>query len=206
MSGARLDDRLRRALGRAGLAAGTWCDAYRPIGSGPALDAANRFLRLPAAFLAKGDAQGGLWHGSFDAAYTRPGDYLRRDDGAIWFIAAREPLAPILCIRADRLLDIARPAGATRPGVNTYGGVAPETSAPLLTQWPASIAAASATGTANPGLPAGVPPGSWTVLLPASGVTLRPGDVLRDDLGRLAVVSNAEASARGWRLLARQAG
>ncbi|MCX7382774.1 MAG: hypothetical protein NT133_15460 [Alphaproteobacteria bacterium] len=200
--GAVLNDRMHRAMGRAASVSGVWCDAYRPHGAGPALDPANRFLRLPAYFA----PHHSVWHGIFDAAYTQVGDYIVQDDAVIWFVAAQDPLQPLICIRTNRLADISRPAGATRPGVNDYGGVAKETSAPLLTQWPASILAGGGSGAASAGLPADVPGGSWQIMLPSlAGVVLRSGDIVRDDLGRTAVVSSAELSATGWRLVARQA-
>lgn len=214
---ALLEDRLRRAEGRAATAIGLWCEAYRPQGGGPALDPANRFLRLPA-FLAPPEGRppgygAAAWRGVFDAAYTRPGDYIMRpesapgaDDAAQWFIAAQEPLTPILCIRAERMLRLTRPLGASEPGINGYGGAGAEAEAMLLDLWPASVLTSGGTGTAGADLPADVPAGSWQILLPATpGITLRTDDIARDDLGRAAVVTSAELTALGWRLIAREA-
>lgn len=216
-TGERANDALRRGMGRVGATIGTWCDAYRARGPGPAVDGANRFLRLQAAFVpASGKPPGfglTMWHGMFDAAYTRVGDYIVRDDsragaadGGVWFVASQEALSPVLCVRATRVVDIARPAGAALSGVNGYGGVTREAAEPLLTGWPVALVAAGGGGTASADLPSDVPAGSWQVLLPfLPGVVPRNGDVISDDLGRSAVIATAELTAAGWRLVARQA-
>jgi len=218
MTGAAIADAMRRGAGRMGSALGAWCDAYRPDGPHQPLAAANRFMKLQAFFEPPGrrahppEYGAAGWWGSFDAAYTRPGDYLvRREsrpgagDGGVWFIAAQEPMLPVLCVRASRVVDIARPPGATVSGVNSYGGVARTTAVALLSQWPASVLAAGGQGLAPADLPADVPAGSWQVLLPAAGVTLLNGDLVSDDLGRSGVVTSAELTAMGWRLQVKQA-
>ncbi len=216
---ARAADALRRGLGRVGQASGGWCTVYRPPGPSPALDPGNRVLRMQASFSAPGEGWrapsygGALWWGYFDAAYTRVGDYILREesragaaDGGVWFIASQEPLQPILCVRASRLLDIARPAGAAQQGINTYGGIAKSYATPILTQWPAAIVAAGTGGAPGDILPADISGGSWSVMLPTiRGGTLRTGDLLTDDLGRTGTLASTELTHLGWRALARQA-
>jgi hypothetical protein len=215
----RVNDALRRGLGRVGRASGAWCNVYRPRGKSAALAPANRVLRMQAAFGPPGEGWrtpsygGALWWGYFDAAYTQAGDYILREetkpgarDGGIWFIAAQEPMLPLLCVRATRMIDIARPAGATQQGVNNYGGIAKTYSTPLLTQWPAAIMAAGTTGTTSDSLPSDISGGSWSILLPAHhATTLRTGDIVTDDLGRTAILATTELTQLGWRALARQA-
>jgi hypothetical protein len=173
---------------------------------------ANRFLRLRAAF---SNMHGGferpntydhsLWNGIFDSAYTRVGDYLVQHSGT-WFIAAQQPLMPVLCVRADRIVSFTRPAAPTVSGVNTYGGITAATNTPLLTNWPASVQAASLAGIPSADLPGDSSVSHWTVLLPAQpGVVLLVSDLMTDDLGRNAVVSSAELTKLGWRLSVKQA-
>jgi hypothetical protein len=212
MDPAHLQDRIHWALNTAARAIGIQTDAYRPSAVSEPLDPVNRFLRLRAAFTAPdgrfarpnayGDA---LWHGVFDAAYTRPGDYLVQE-GAIWFIAAQQRLLPVLCVRTNRVVAFWRPAAPTNTGVNTYGGVTTATNAPLLTNWPANVLGASGRGQPESDLPNDSSIPYWTVLLPAfPGVILRPSDLMTDDLDRNAVVAAAELTELGWRITVKQA-
>ena len=186
----RVQDSVYRGLGRAGRVVGEWCEVFRP--DGPMLPMASRcrVLRMPAAFSAPdgrfaqpvGHGQV-YWHGVFDAAYTRVGDYIRRGDGAVWFIAAQQALLPVLCVRASRVVEVRRPAAPERPGLAPYGGTVAGGAAVLLRGWPVGVVAAGG------------------MLLPAwRGVVLRPGDLVRDDLGRDGVIAQAELSELGWRL------
>ena len=120
----------------------------------------NRFLRLRAAFTCTGwqvrasrNAYGdALWYGIFDAAYTRPGDYLVQAD-SVWFIAAQQRLLPVLCVQTNRIVSFWRPAAPSNTGVNTYGGVTTETNEALLANWPASVLGAAGRGRPNTDLP-----------------------------------------------------
>jgi hypothetical protein len=214
-----LQDVIRRGLGRAATIIGGWCDAYRPHGPDDPISPENRTIRLNAAFSADhgfahpvGYGQA-TWHGIFDAAYTRPGDYIvRRQDrrgrpaDGIWFIAAQQPLAPILCVRATRLASFARPAAPSAPGLNAYGGVTAGQATSLARNWPTSVLTGGGGGMDAAGLPADAPPGAWSVLLPVvAGVVFRSGDLMTDDLGRTGVVAAAERTDLGWRMLVKQA-
>ena len=219
MNGALLQDIIRNGLGRAAIVIGDWCDLYRPSGTADPISAGNRILRMHASFAAaSGYGQPvsfgqPTWHGVFDAAYTRPGDYLVRvsdttqaDDPATWFIAAQQPLLPILCVRASRTVSLARAAAPNAAGVNTYGGVTTAGNTVLATNWPASLLTAGGAGMDAAALPADGTPGAWSVMLPPiAGVALRAGDLLTDDLGRTGVVASAELTELGWRLLVKQA-
>src|SRR5208282_2939852 len=199
MDESRLQDRISWGLNVAARSIGAPTDAYRPSGALEPLRPANRFLRLHVAF---SNVHGGferpntydhaLWNGIFDSAYTRVGDYLVQHSGT-WFIAAQQPLMPVLCVRADRIVSFTRPAAPTASGVNTYGGITAATNTPLLTNWPASVQAASLAGVPSADLPGDSSVSHWTVLLPAQpGVVLLVSDLMTDDLGRNAVVSSAE--------------
>ncbi len=207
-----LEDRVRWGLNSAARAIGVDTHAYRPSGVAEPLAPANRYLRLRAAFTAP-DGRfahpngygAALWYGVFDAAYTRPGDYLVQDD-AVWFVAAQQRLLPVLCVRTNRMVSLWRAAAPSNAGANNYGGLNPATNTPLLTNWPASVLGAAGRGRPDADLPTDSSIPYWTVLMPAfPGVTLLPADLLTDDLGRNAVVAAAELSELGWRLTARQA-
>lgn len=204
----RVQDSVHRGLGRAGRVVGDWCEVLRPDGPALPMAASRLVLRMPAAFsapdgrFARPVGHGQVyWHGVFDAAYTKVGDYIRRGDGAVWFIAAQQRLLPVLCVRATRVVDVLRPGGPEAPGLAPYGGgAAPEA---VLRGWPAGILPGGG-GTMSE-LPEGLPAGVWTVLLPAvAGVVLRPGDSMRDEMGRSGTIAQAELSEPGWRLLVRR--
>jgi hypothetical protein len=212
MDGERLQDRIEWGNNVAARAIGLPTDAYRPCGPASPLDKANRYLKLPAAFtpphgkLTRANPYGAtLWNGIFDSAYTRVGDYLVQDD-RIWFIAAQQPLLPVLCVRTNRTVSFARPAAPSSSGINTYGGVTPTTNTPLLMNWPACVTGASGSGAPAAELPTDETVPYWTVLLPAwPSVVLRLSDLMTDDLGRNAVVSAIELTDLGWRLSVKQA-
>ena len=220
MDAERLQDVVHRGLGRAGRAVGQWCEAYRASGPEAPLATRNRFLRLQAGFTPPDGRFGRpvmhgqlFWHGIFDAAYTRPGDYLlRREtrrgaaDGGVWFIAAQQKLVPVLCVRATRVVDFSRPAAPQYPGAASYSGSLPGEELVLLRGWPVGVSQAGSDGTGQADLPDDTGGASWTVLLPSlGGVVLRAGDRMGDDLERKGVVASAELSDLGWRLRVRQA-
>ncbi len=111
-----LQDAISRGMGVAALKLGALCDAYRPRSAQNPLGPANRYLRLAASFNAedptyrKPSGYGrATWFGVFDSAYTRPGDYLSGPPG-VFFIAAQQPLLPVLCVLTNRTLSAIRPA------------------------------------------------------------------------------------------------
>jgi hypothetical protein len=157
----------------------------------------NRFLR-PGGY---GTA---IWHGVFDAAYTRVGDYLVQNRD-VWFIAAQQDLLPVLCVKADRVVSFSRSDAPSSAGVNAYSGVTTATNIPLFTDWPASILGVGGSGLPRADLPSDESVPYWTVLMPAYGdVILLPGDLMQDDLGRNATVAAAELSSLGWRITVQQ--
>ena len=219
MQADRLQDLIRRAYGRAAFTLGNWCHAYRSTDAADPLHHRNRFMALQAAFTAPhsdDDRPVGYgmatWWGVFDSAYTRPGDYIVREetgtrgaDNNVWFIAAQQPFVPVLCVRAPRVVSFTRPASTTTSGVAGYGGYTSAEADALLTNFPASVLNAGGGGLDLAELPSGATPESWQVLLPARPeVVLRSGDLMSDDLGRSGVISSAELSDLGWRLLVKQ--
>ena len=211
MDARRVQDAVHRGLGRAGRVVGEWCEVFRADGPERPMADERRVLRMPAAFSAPDGKFGRpvshgqvYWHGVFDAAYTKVGDYIRRGDGAVWFVATQQALMPVLCVRASRVVDVLRPSGPEAPGVAPYGGAGEPRA--VLRGWPTGIVASSGGGLGEADLPERSGAGSWTMLLPAlAGVVLLPGDMVRDELGRRGVIALAELSEPGWRLLVRRA-
>ncbi len=208
MHGMMLQDRISRGMGVAARRIGTVHEMFRPVSSTAPLARDNRRLRLHASFSAE-DARFGkpagygraTWWGVFDAAYTQPGDYLVGAEGS-YFVAAQQPLLPVLCVQANRTVSVGRP-GAAVTGVGGYGGVQPGAATTLLRDWPASILGVVA-GSAGV-MPGDGGVGTVTVLLPRLPVQLRTGDLVVDDLDRTFVAGVVEESGLGWRLAVRAA-
>ena len=212
MQSVKLQDRLYRGLNTAARAVGVDTNAYRPSTVSNPLTPVNRFLRLRAAFTARDGrfehANGYgqvMWYGIFDAAYTQPGDYLVQEQ-EVWFIAAQQLFAPVLCVHTNRRISITRQAAPSNTGLSSYGGsnIIPNTL--VLENWPASVLGSTSRNHPEARLPSDMPVPYWTILLPVfPPVILRTGDFISDDLGRNAVVAGAELTDLGWRIAARQA-
>ncbi len=204
----RIDDAIQRGRGLAAIAIGTLHDLHRPRGPNGPLQEATAIMRMPALFMPSSNrmlAYGHpLFEAAFDAAYTQPGDYLVGPQFT-WFVASQAPLLPVLCVKATRVVTVARSGGAAGVGLGAYGGLRRDTLLPVLTAWPASMVA-HGSGIDRADLPGDASLGGWSVLLPAlANITLRTGDLMTDDMGRAGVVSSVELSDYGWRLGVRQA-
>jgi hypothetical protein len=212
MNGQKLQDRLYLGLGLSARHVGQSTDAYRPTGPFNPLDKQNRFLRLPAAFVSAKGNDGRtnvygepLWHGVFDASYTRAGDYLILGTEN-FFIASQEPLLPVLCVKANRVVSIVRPNMQSSMASNAYGGYTSGNSALLLEGWPVSVLGENRSSASAIDLPTDQAVPYWNVLLPTvPGVILSPGDLISDDLSRTAVITGSELTYLGWRLSAKMA-
>jgi hypothetical protein len=211
MTPAQIQDLIAKGMGVAARQIGARCDAFRPRGPSAPVSLSCRYMQLPASFNAE-DASyerpngygRATWFGVFDAAYTQPGDYLAGPPG-VFFIAAQPPLLPVLCVRTNRTISAIRPAAPSAPGVNAYGGLTLAGATVLLTGWPASVLSAGNGQGLGVDLPGDTRVPFCTVLLPVTPVVLRSSDVLTDDLGRNFVISSAESTDLGWRLLCKQA-
>jgi len=145
------------------------------------------------------------WQGVFDASYTQPGDFLVEGQ-RIFFIAAQQPLLPVLCVRTNRIVSIVRPALQNSIGANSYGGYSAGEASILMSEWPASVLGITGKGEPTAGLPTDQTVPYVEVLLPyVAPVILSPGDMIGDDLGRSIVISTVELSDLGWRITARLA-
>jgi hypothetical protein len=210
MNGRKLQDRLYLGLGLSARHIGQSADAFRPIRPYQPLDKINRFLRFPATFVSAGGGDqrtnsygDALWHGIFDASYTRPGDYLVLECGT-YFIASQDHLLPVLCVRTNRTISIIRPNMQIDAANNAYGGYTPGSSTTLVESWPASVLGENRSSASETDLPTDQTVPYWNVLLPSiARIVLSPGDLITDDLNRTAVVAGSELSDLGWRITAK---
>ena len=209
MDYSKLQDRIYRGLGTTARQTGIWADAFRPLPGKIPLDPEGRFLKLPVVFepLASWNiletADQVMWQGIFDGAYTRVGDYIVFGTSA-YFIAAQEPLQPIICIRSNQVVSVSRPIPPSLSSTNAYGGYSQNVPNILLEQYPAAVLIENKTGPSKAGLPTDQVTPYWTIFLSKTfDIVLSAGDVVKDDLGRSAIVTYAQSIAFGWRLIAK---
>jgi hypothetical protein len=180
--------------------------ALNPIG-GPPLALLPALFSQDKAFQAPvGYGQAG-WRAWLDGTQTAVGDLLIGPRN--FFIAAQQPLLPILAVEAPRLVDIRRPFHESGVGFSaTYGGNTAPQETVIMGQWPASILQGTRGDSSFVALPDDIKTPWWGILLPASPapiVMLRASDIVQDDLGRRFTISAAELTALGWRLTALEA-
>lgn len=191
---------------------------YRASSSLTPIAAGNLVANLPASFSADdmsyqrsqrfGNA---VWTCLIDGSQTHVGDYVVNAAGS-FFIAAMQPLLPILAVKCNRAVRISRMAMQNSAGYAGYSGVVASqevdvlgTSGPLgsfVSGWPASILIGGKADR-DTGLPSDVKEAGYEILLPASvPITISESDILQDDLSRNYAIAAAELSDMGWRILA----
>lgn len=208
MDGTRLQQLVDRGYALSADRIGTPYAFYRP--TGPFLPLSNSpYATLPAAFsaadykFAKPNSYGKpTWQALFDGAQTEVGDILV--GASRFFIAAQQPILPILVVEAPRLVDVRRPFRESGVGFQeAYGGTTPAQETPVMTGWPCSILQGTKGENTGSGLPNANRNPWYNILLPYwPGVTLYTSDFLVDDLGRRYIVSSTELTDLGWRLTA----
>jgi len=213
MDGATLQARVNAGYGKAAQRIGLPHDLYRPVSptSPTPLDPVNKLTTLPAHFrvddkFARPNVYGKpLWLAYVDGSQLQVGDYLSGAAG-IKFIAAMQPLLPILCVECNRTLTITRPVPTTQVGaIDSYNGQS-SADTTLMAGWPCSILAGTKGDRNEVGLPGDVRTPYWAILLPAwPGLVLNNADAATDDLGRRYIISTAELTDLGWRMTAQQA-
>ena len=189
---------------------------YRPTGNANPIAPANLFATLPATFAAgktlKFAAASGYasptWTALVDGSITRPGDYLVEvfpQPGSSgpreFFIAAQQPLLPILAIECNAVLTVSRPGPAVDEGFGSiaYGDAGPPT--PEMVSFPASLLAGTKGEAASDGLPRDSRQPWYAVLFPAiPGIEVRTDDEITDARGYRYEVSSAELTDLGWKL------
>jgi hypothetical protein len=123
----------------------------------------------------------------------------------MFFIAAMQPLLPILTVLCNRTVSIGRvtaPAGITAP---SYGGMTRDNATPYVKGIPCSIIQGTKGEKGQVNLPGDTRAPWWTILMPASVGSVKYGDLIIDDLGTRYVVSSSELTALGYRITAMMA-
>ena len=136
-----------------------------------------------------------------DPSLLLAGDYLVGSE--TWFVAHVEPLRAASCILCNRSLTVFTPSVASSAGANSYGGTTAATNTMLATGWPASVLAKTHIEIDPTRLPSDTKTSFFEVLVPPiPGLDLTFGLILQDEFSQNYIVSAAELSLSGWRLLA----
>ena len=212
MDGAKIQQKVYRGYAIAANKIGFPHSQYRPV-SADLTGLAPISTTLLASFNAEDMTYGKpnkyakpTWYAIVDGTQTQVGDYLVGAAGT-FFIAAQQPLLPILAVECNRTLSFARPQAQSDVGaVTNYEGNTPDTQTPLATGWFASVLQGTKGEKNEVGLPGDVRTPWWAILLPAiPGVTLQSSDLMFDDLGRRYILSSVELTDLGYRCTAMQA-
>lgn len=213
MDATRLQSVIYKGRGKVADHLGSPCQIFRP--QNPTAPLTNQIGELNVSLNAadqnylKPNLYGKpIWFADLDGRQTQPGDYIVRvSDLKTWFIAAQQPLLPIVAIDCNAQVMVRRQAPSSGFGAQAYSGVV-DPSYVLGTvdsPWPASILI-GARALAAVGLPADVKESGWKILLPGSvPITIESGDRLDDDQGRVFWIESAELTDLGWRMSGNEA-
>jgi len=144
------------------------------------------------------------WYALFDGQGVTVGDYFIGPVG-VFFIAAMQPMLPILAVSCNRVISILRLQAHSSVGLGGYGGSTENSLTTLLKGRPASVLQGTKGERNEAALPGDTRTPWWTILLPGAGGQIKPNDVIEDELGNRYTVSSPELTDLGWRLTAMMA-
>lgn len=211
MDFAKLQNKVYAGYAKAALRIGPLYGVYRPaspldpLGLGPVATLNASFNAEDMTYSKPNKYGKPTWFCLVDGTQVMVGDYLI-NDSQTFFIAAMQPILPILAVDCNRTISALRPQQQTAVGQVGYGGDIDATETPLMVGWPASVLQGTKGEKADAILPGDTRNPWWSILFPAfPGVVLRSSDVLIDDIDRRYVISSAELTDLGWRITAQQA-
>jgi hypothetical protein len=215
MNGTRLQKIIyQKGYGKVAEKVGLLYSAYRPTAAINPSPISNATLlgTLDAQFyvddkLLKPEEYGKVtWKGWFDASDSQQGDYLIGPQGT-FYIVSLQALIPPLMVWCTQVVNFYRPPPQSNLGSNTYGGTTLANQVEYMAGWPAAIVETNRRREGDISLPGDMLHPWWHVYLPASinTVQIESADIMTDNLGRRFIVSSAEKTPLGWRLLAQQA-
>lgn len=211
MDGATLHSRVMAGYAKAAQKVGTTYQHYRPASASNPLSAGNRLADMLISLNAndprfsRPNMYGkSTWYAVADGSQLRVGDYIVGVEGTL-FVAALQQLLPIFMVDCNRTVNVLRPQQQAGVGALGYGGDVDANETPLMTAWPASVLKGSKGEKGEVQLPGDARNPWWEILMPHfTGVTIRPGDIVTDDLSNRYVISGAELTDLGWRMIAMQ--
>jgi hypothetical protein len=207
MDGATLQNRVYYGYTQAALRIGLTFSQYRPLTASTALGAGNLLRTMPASFNAQDMKYGTpngyakpTWYCVADGRLLKVGDYLTAASGT-FFIAAMQPLLPILAVECNRTVTIYRPQQQAGVGALGYGGNTQSNQTAVVTAFPASLLIAAKAERNAVNLPGDGRSVSQMMLLPPipGGVLIMDDDIVEDDLGTRYLIFGTELTDLGWR-------
>ena len=211
MDGNRIQALIYRGYGVSAAKVGLPYAQYRPSGATAAIVTSNLIQTLQAAFstdrykFAREDGYGTPEHQALvDGSQLAVGDYLVGAE--TYFIAALDPLVPILAVQCNAVLDVRRPAFSRSLGrVRGNDGDMVATETVLLSAWPASCIQGTKGEKSDTGIPGDTRMPWWAIILPPTPAPIETDDILTDANGHRFQVSSAELTSKGWRITAQLA-
>ncbi len=211
MNGAFLQEKIYYGYAKSAQYIGTAFNQFRPttavnpFGAGPLATLNASFNAMDMKYGKPNVYAKPLWYALVDGTQTAVGDYLVSSNQT-FFIAAMQPLLPILAVECNRTINLLRPQQLAGTGTAGYGGDTVANESVLMTGWPASVLQGTKGEKGDADLPGDVRNPWWAVLFPYfPGVELRTGDIITDDLTRRYIISSAELTDLGWRITSIQA-
>jgi hypothetical protein len=141
------------------------------------------------------------WYALVDGTDLEVGHYFIGPQGTV-FVAALQPLLPILVVECNRVVSIFRPQAQPGDGIQPYGGNTDTTETLLIAGRPCSILQGTKGEKSDANLAGDTRSPWWAILMPVAGVDLRMDDIITDDRGLRYVVSSVEISDLGYRCTA----
>jgi hypothetical protein len=209
MDGATIQAKVYNGYAMAAARVGTAYAQFRPTGAANPTAAGNQIATIQAAF----DATAykfttpnlfgkPVWYGLFDGRVALAGDYFIGLYGT-YYVAGLEPLLPIVCVSCNRTITVARPFSPSGIGAQPYGGDIRSQAVAVMTAWPASVLQGTKGEKGDAQLPGDTRMPWMQILLPAwAGTDILTNDIITDDHARRYIVSSAELTDLGWRLVA----
>lgn len=202
---ASIQAKIWRGYAQAAKKLGSNFDFYRP--NGPEFPGTRRFsgfvsLNAEDMKYGKPNKYGKpTWYALMDGSGLQAGDYFIGQQGT-FFIAALQPLMPILVVECNRTVSISRAQNSDEVGALGYSGMTPDNEVPFAEGVPCSILQGTKGERGDAKLPADTRMPWWTILMPAAVGAVEYGDLIIDDLDRRFVVSSAELTDLGYRITA----
>ena len=181
---------------------------YRPLTAANPISAPNQLAALPASFSPDGGYKKPsgygkpIWQCLADGSQLLVGDYLA--GGSTYFIAAMQPLLPIIAVECNRTVTLFRVAANPNAGAQGYSGMTAQNEIAYATGFPCSVLQGTKGEKNDAGLPADTRLPWWSILIPAAVGAARYGDLITDDLGNRYVASSVELTDLGYRITASQ--